>query len=90
MENVIDWERQHIVKTSTELSCTDDAPDPKLWRPKVEPWLSAIFQSEHFSLLIGSGLTNALAHIAQIPAQGMGRLELNDSEPAKAMLCIIR
>jgi hypothetical protein len=80
MENVIDWKKQHIIKSSTELSCIDETPDPKFWRPKIEPWLSAIFQSEHFSLLIGSGLTNALAHIAQIPSQGMGRLELNDSE----------
>jgi hypothetical protein len=80
MENLIDWEKLHIIKTSTELSCNDDAPDAKLWRPKVEPWLSAIFQSEHFSLLIGSGLTSALAHIGQISSQGMGRLELNDSE----------
>lgn len=51
-------------------------PGPKEWRQKIEPWLSAIFQSEHFSLLVGSGLTNALAYIAKIGAQGMGRLAL--------------
>jgi hypothetical protein len=29
-------------------------------RPKIEPWLTALFQSEHLSLLIGSGLTHAV------------------------------
>jgi hypothetical protein len=29
-------------------------------REKVEPWLTAVFQSEHLSLLIGSGLSIAL------------------------------
>lgn len=73
---IIDWSKKHIIKTSTELMSIDDAPDAKIWRPKIEPWLSAIFQSEHFSLLIGSGLTNAISHISKIAAQGMGRLEL--------------
>jgi hypothetical protein len=76
----LDWQKQHIIKTSTELSCSDDSPDPNFWRPKIEPWLSAIFQSEHFSLLIGSGLTNAIAYISKIKAQGMGRLDLEDNE----------
>jgi len=30
-------------------------------REKVEPWLTAVFQSEHLSLLIGSGLSIALS-----------------------------
>lgn len=75
MDN-IDWKKHHIVKTSTEVYCSDETPDPKVWRPKVEPWLSAIFQSEHFSLLVGSGLTNAIAYMSKIEAQGMGRLEV--------------
>lgn len=75
MEN-IDWQRKHIVKTSTETLCSDDEPDPKVWRAKIEPWLSAIFQSEHFSLLVGSGLTVALASLSKIESQGMGRLKL--------------
>ena len=45
--------------------------------PKIEPWLSAIFQSEHFSLLIGSGLTNAVSFLAGITPQAMGRLSFN-------------
>lgn len=30
-------------------------------REKIEPWLSAVFQSEHISLLLGSGFTIAFA-----------------------------
>lgn len=33
-------------------------------RPRVEPWLTALVQSEHLSLLIGSGLTHAVHNIA--------------------------
>jgi len=33
-------------------------------RDRIEPWLTALFQSEHFSLLVGSGLTHAVHHIA--------------------------
>ena len=38
------------------------APD-KL-RPRIEPWLTALCQSEHFSLLLGSGLTHAVYRLA--------------------------
>lgn len=31
-------------------------------REKIEPWLTAVFQSEHLSLLIGSGLSIALTN----------------------------
>jgi len=33
-------------------------------RDRVEPWLTSLFQSEHLSLLIGSGLTTAIQHKA--------------------------
>ncbi len=33
-------------------------------RPRIEPWLTALFQSEHLSLLLGSGLTHAVHQIA--------------------------
>lgn len=75
MEN-IDWNKTHILKTSTEILSSDEVPDSKSWRPKVEPWLSAIFQTEHFSLLVGSGLSSSLAYAANISSQGMGRLDL--------------
>lgn len=76
MDATIDWSKKHIIKTNTESSSFDEDPIAKEWRPKIEPWLSAIFQSEHFSLLVGSGLTNAVSFLANIKPQGMGRLNL--------------
>ena len=29
-------------------------------RPRIEPWLTALFQSEHLGLLLGSGLSHAV------------------------------
>jgi hypothetical protein len=37
---------------------------PEKLRPRIEPWLTALVQSEHLSLLIGSGLTHAVHGIA--------------------------
>ncbi|WP_231037655.1 SIR2 family protein [Pectinatus frisingensis] len=31
---------------------------------RIEPWLTALFQSEHLSLLVGSGLTTAIQKVA--------------------------
>ena len=45
-------------------------------RSKIEPWLAALFQSEHLSLLLGGGISSAVhwlaknqvgAEMAQIP-----------------------
>ena len=46
-------------------------------RQQIEPWLTSLFQSEHFSLLVGSGLTHAVHDIAVGgPAAGMKEIEL--------------
>lgn len=37
---------------------------PDKLRPRIEPWLTALFQSEHLALLAGSGLSHAVHHIA--------------------------
>lgn len=34
-------------------------------RGRIEPWLTSLFQSEHLSVLIGSGLSTAIQHIAK-------------------------
>lgn len=38
--------------------------DVKALRSRIEPWLTALFQSEHLSLLAGSGLTHAVHYLA--------------------------
>ncbi len=46
-------------------------------RARIEPWLSALFQSEHLSLLVGSGLTTAIQYAARGSADnGMGEVTL--------------
>jgi hypothetical protein len=47
-------------------------------RNRVEPWLTSLFQSEHLSLLAGSGLTHAVHYLAAGKgAAGMGALTLS-------------
>ena len=51
--------------------------DYKELRKHIEPWLTSLFQSEHFSLLVGSGLTNAVHGLASDKqAVGMGEANL--------------
>lgn len=42
----------------------DDDFGSDILRPRIEPWLTALFQSEHLALLVGSGLSNAVHEIA--------------------------
>lgn len=42
----------------------DEEFGPEKLRPRIEPWLTALFQSEHLALLAGSGLSNAVHYIA--------------------------
>lgn len=50
-------------------------------RSRVEPWLSSIFQSEHLSLLLGSGLSTAIQFEATEKADnGMSALEFSNTE----------
>lgn len=44
---------------------------------KIKSWLTALFQSEHLSLLLGSGLTKAISIIAGIDSQDMSRIKFS-------------
>ena len=61
---------------------TDDTIGPAKLRPRIEPWLTALFQSEHLSLLVGSGLSHAVHQIATIETRktmpGMGTIKFNN------------
>jgi SIR2-like domain len=61
-------EAEPAFKVSEGSNCSwlskDDTITPEKLRPRIEPWLTALFQSEHFSLLIGSGLTHAIHRMA--------------------------
>ncbi|WP_207953572.1 SIR2 family protein [Vreelandella lionensis] len=56
-------------------------------RSRIEPWLTSLFQTEHLSLLAGSGLTHAIHFIAaEKPAAGMDSVDFifSDKEIKKA------
>ncbi|MFM9329086.1 SIR2 family protein [Paenibacillus mesotrionivorans] len=49
--------------------------DIKEARSQIEPWLSALFQSEHLALLLGSGFTSSIGYLTKSSATGMGRVQ---------------
>lgn len=76
----IDWKSKNIVKISNEFFNINDEVDERESRRKIEPWLTSIFQSDHLSLLVGSGLTTAVTSSVGLISQGMERI---DFEPYK-------
>lgn len=53
---------------------------PDKLRPRIEPWLTALCQSEHLSLLLGSGLTHAVHGLATDKAlPGMNSADFGES-----------
>lgn len=59
------WDHDHIVHVGGECATpTEPASEVTKWRNKIEPWLSAVFQAEHLSLLVGNGFTTAIANHA--------------------------
>lgn len=80
----MDFSKKHLVKAGEFVIEQDDLPtedDLQKWsraaKKKVEPWLSALFQSEHLSLLLGSGSTIAATAASNAEAQGMAKVEFD-------------
>lgn len=44
----------------------------------IEPWLSAALQTDHLSLLLGAGFTNAVCQIAEVSSSSMGQAEFGE------------
>lgn len=63
--------REHVVLAGPYFQCAGGEPDAGQHREHVEPWLSALFQAEHLSVLVGNGLTMAIAKAAGIPCVDM-------------------
>lgn len=67
----MDW-KAHCYRVGAHLLEVDDLPGlgPDLdkfmadARKQIEPWLSAVFQSEHLNVLLGSGFTSAVTNAA--------------------------
>ena len=47
-------------KSTCSWAKPEDVFGPEKLRPRIEPWLTALCQSEHLSLLLGSGLSHAV------------------------------
>lgn len=75
--NPIDWNKDHILYIANEKPEGSDEPEGKQLRSKIEPWLTAVFQSEHLSILIGTGLTTGICKEAGIEPQAMQRIDFN-------------
>ena len=75
-----DIQKPFVLSADTECPwIRDDRPfGPETLRPRIEPWLTALVQSEHLSLLVGSGLTHAVHGIATSKAlDGMESIPFN-------------
>lgn len=73
------WRGKHILKLRDykEPTVIED-PDSDELRNVVEPWLTALFQSEHLSLLTGAGISSAVHYMATGTAgAGMGNMKLS-------------
>lgn len=61
---LIDKEGKIINKEACSWLPEDDIINNNIYRSRIEPWLTSLFQSEHLSLLCGSGITNAISILA--------------------------
>jgi hypothetical protein len=88
-EQITSWGDKHILKIkSLPLRVVEEIKESKpdeivkdsteYLRKEIEPWLTALFQSEHLSLLMGTGITSAVHLIASgnLP-QGMGKMNFS-------------
>ena len=59
------------------IEAQDDPGIAEAHRKRIEPWLSALFQSEHFNLLVGSGFGLGLARAAGEDALSMAMVSID-------------
>lgn len=59
------WPKTDIIKLRDyKTPHTVESLTPEGLRETIEPWLTALFQSEHLSLLTGSGISSAIHYLA--------------------------
>lgn len=62
--NLLKIKTEPLRSVEIDLQNENDKKHPLSLRKEIEPWLTALFQSEHLSLLVGSGLTAAIHNLA--------------------------
>ena len=73
MANEMKW-GSHVYRVGANSGSFDTAPSEdqvRVLRQRIEPWLAAVLQSEHASLLVGNGITAAVAATARTEAASM-------------------
>lgn len=80
-ENILEsWQDKNILKLRDYKEPTI-IEDPRLDDPGnlIEPWLTALFQSEHLSLLTGAGISSAVHFLAKgSTGAGMGKIDISE------------
>lgn len=78
-ETSVNWQDKHVIKLRDYKTPTIiDEPDPLKLREEIEPWLTALCQSEHLSLLTGGGISSAAHYLAEgSSGAGMEKVELS-------------
>ena len=75
------WNNCHRYKVRDHrqpILVSDDKLKPEDLRKEIEPWLTALFQSEHFSLLLGGGISSAVHFLAKNTAgAGMDKVSFS-------------
>ncbi len=82
-----------VLMDGTECSWANgkDIITTKKLRKRIEPWLTALCQSEHLSLLLGSGLAHATHHMAsQTSLPGMSEADFGDGEMAGVLSAAVQ
>ena len=76
---LVSWNNINILKVREDREPkVIESPEPEKLRKEIEPWLTALFQSEHLSLLMGAGISSAAHWLAKNEA-GAGMSEITFS-----------
>src|ERR1700691_5032547 len=74
-----EW-KAHVYRVGSNSGTYDGPPaqdEVARLRSQIEPWLAAVFQAEHLSLLLGSGFTTAVAQAAKVKSAGMSTVKFD-------------
>jgi hypothetical protein len=85
----MDW-KTHCYRVGSHSDSLDDLPtEPDKLdaliaasRKRIEPWLSAVFQAEHLNVILGSGFTAAIGHMAGAVITGMVKVKFGTKHDA--------
>lgn len=78
-DELTSWKDKHAYKVREQrIPQIVDEPEADKLRKEIEPWLTALFQSEHLSLLMGAGISSAVHWLAKNEA-GAGMEEIDFS-----------